>query len=220
MTKSARGMPSVELSQNTKDAIQAEETKDEEMKREDPFVKPNLEIKTTDAIGLPPIAEVEEPIQRIVKKPKKKLTEKQLEALKRGRVKSAETRKKKAEEKRLLKEEKNAPKNHIQTSDLMRPQPQPPQQIDYDRIINGVGNLWGKQQQQKDEIEFNVAEFEKKVREDEKNKVYADLDKIQQDEAQAQAQAVAKNHLQRQPQSLNPYAYAFNLNSRSRYQRY
>jgi hypothetical protein len=219
MTKSARGMPSVELSQNTKDAIEAEETKDEEMKREDPFVKPNLEIKTTETLA--PIAEVEE--QRVVKKPKKKLTEKQLEALKRGRVKSAETRKKKAEEKRLLKEEKNAPKNHIQTAEAMRPQPQPAPQIDYDRIINGVGNLWGKQQQQQQqvaEVEFNVAEFEKKVREDEKNKVYADLDKIQQEEAKIADLAVAKNHLQRQPQSLNPYAYAFNLNSRSRYQRY
>ena len=218
MTKSARGMPSVELSQNTKDAIEAEETKAEEMKREDPFVKPNLEIKTTETLA--PIAEVEEP--RVVKKPKKKLTEKQLEALKRGRVKSAETRKKKAEEKRKANEEKNAPKNHIQTAEAMRPPPvmiNAPQ-IDYDRIINGVSNLWGQQQQQKQEVEFNVAEFEKKVREDEKNKVYADLDKIQQEEEQAQAQAVAKNHLQRQPQSLNPYAYAFNLNSRSRYQRY
>ena len=229
----ARGMPSVALTPQTEEKLKVEDDKEKEL-QEDPFKRPNLDIKVIDkdpnedkAVSFQEEAPV---VKEKPKRPKKKLTEKQLEALKRGREKSMATRKAKAEDRKKIQKEKNeakAPKNHIET---IRPpeghipyQPPPQQQIDYDRIINGVANIYQQQSQkakQKEEIEFNVAEFEARVREEERNKVYDDLDKIQQEDEQAQAQAVAHKYLNRQPQSINPYAYAFQNNSRKRYQRY
>jgi len=231
--KKARGMPSVELSQQTQEYIKAEEEKEKIEEKEDPFVKPNLEVKVIDEEPLPKEEEPvkEEPIK--VKKPKKKLTEKQLEALKRGRVKSAETRKKNAELKKKAKEELKAPKNHIQTQNLMPPQPQMPPtiintpNIDYDRIINGVANMYQQQQfnnqqqqQKKQEVEFNVKEFEKKVRDEERLRVLGEIETLQKEEEMAKSQKVASQTLNKQPQSVNPFTYAFNMNSRSRYKRY
>jgi len=226
-------MPSVALTPQTEEKLKVEDDKEKEL-QEDPFKRPNLDIKVIDKdpdAKASAVSFQEEPVvKEKPKRPKKKLTEKQLEALKRGREKSMATRKAKAEDRKKIQKEKNeakAPKNHIET---IRPpeghipyQPPPQQQIDYDRIINGVANIYQQQSQkakQKEEIEFNVAEFEARVREEERNKVYDDLDKIQQEDEQAQAQAVAHKYLNRQPQSINPYAYAFQNNSRKRYQRY
>ena len=242
----ARGMPSVALTPQTEELIKAEEVKEEENDkklREDPFVKPNLDIKVIDTendVGtieqgtiLPKPKEepvISEAIK--IKKPKKKLTEKQLEALKRGRVKSAETRKKNAELKKKAKEELKAPKNHIQTQNLMPQQQQAPTiintpNIDYDRIINGVANMYQQQQfnnqqqqQKKNEVEFNVKEFEKKVRDEERLRVLGEIERLQKEEEMEQSQKVATQTLNKQPQSVNPFSYAFNMNSRSRYNRY
>lgn len=232
----ARGMPSMALSPNA----QARLDKEKEEVKEDPFKRPNLEIKEINEEpksvqineSANEVKTIEEPAPTPVKKPKKKLTEKQLEALKRGRQKSIETRKKKAEEAKKLKEQKSvAPKNHIESTYVPPPsghtpyQP-PPQHIDYDRIINGVANIYQQHQQKQaqqsyeEEVEFNVNEFEKKVREEERNKVYAELEKIQKEEEQQKAQATAQKYLNRQPQSVNPYAYAFQMGSRNRFKRY
>ena len=227
----ARGMPSVALTPQTEEKLKVEDDKEKEL-QEDPFKRPNLDIKVIDddkAVSFKE-EEKEEPVKEKPKRPKKKLTEKQLEALKRGREKSMATRKAKAEDRKKIQQEKKeakAPKNHVET--IAPPQghipyqPPPQQQIDYDRIINGVANIYQQQQQkqqQQEEIEFNVKEFEEKVREEERNKVYGELETIQKEDEQKQAQAVAHKYLNRQPQSINPYAYAFQNNSRKRYQRY
>lgn len=95
--------------------------------------------------------------------------------------------------------------------------------IDYDRIINGVANIYQQQstfQQREKEVEFNVKEFENKVREEERLKVLGELEKLQHEEKVAKETKTATSVLGRQPQSVNPYAYAFNMNSRQRYKRY
>ncbi len=238
----ARGMPDVSLSKETEERIKAEDEKQKEQAKEDPFSRPEknmkLEIKPTEQ--LEPIAEEPaEAVAPVKEKPKRKATKKQLEALAKGRETSMKNRKERAKQKKAV-----APKQHIDTADTFREtikeetnryMPQPQQaptiinspSIDYDRIINGVANIYQQQstfqqqqQQQKQEVEFNVKEFENKVREEERLKVLGELEKLQHEEKVAKETKTATSVLGRQPQSVNPFAYAFNMNSRQRYKRY
>lgn len=245
----ARGMPDVSLSKETEERIKAEDEKQKEQAKEDPFSRPEknmkLEIKPTEQ--LEPIAEEPaEAVAPVKEKPKRKATKKQLEALAKGRETSMKNRKERAKQKKA--HGTSAPKQHIDTADTFRetikeetnryqvPLAQQPQQaptiinspsIDYDRIINGVANIYQQQstfqqqqQQQKQEVEFNVKEFENKVREEERLKVLGELEKLQHEEKVAKETKTATSVLGRQPQSVNPFAYAFNMNSRQRYKRY
>ncbi len=166
--KNARGMPSVELSDRTKEAIAIQEEQEvienTKIPEKEMFKKPNLDIKGVVDKAMP------------VKKPKKKLTERQLEALARGREKSKQTRaKKKAEkeaEKKAYEEHRQAVKKPLspvkeqaeerlpnvkfnvrekriiddETEEVLPqerpvnpPVAQPPQlAFDYDRVIQGV----------------------------------------------------------------------------------
>tara|TARA_R110002072_G_scaffold5409_4_gene34937 strand:+ start:1201 stop:1917 length:717 start_codon:yes stop_codon:yes gene_type:complete len=236
----ARGMPDVSLSKETEERIKAEDDKQKEQSTEDPFSRPEknmkLEIKPTEQ--LEPIAEQPEEVVAppIKTKPKRKATKKQLEALAKGRETSMKNRKERAKQKKAV-----APKQHIDTADTFREtikeetnryMPQPQQaptiinspSIDYDRIINGVANIYQQQstfQQNKEkEVEFNVKEFENKVREEERLKVLGELERIQHEEQVVKETKTATSVLGRQPQSVNPFAYAFNMNSRQRYKRY
>ena len=236
-------MPDVSLSKETEERIKAEDDKQKEQAKEDPFIKPErikknnvkLEIKPTEQ--LEPIAEQAEQSQVEVeddkpKKQKRKPTKKQLEALAKGRETSMKNRKERAKQKKAV-----APKQHIDTADTFKetiketPMYQVPQQptiinspsIDYDRIINGVANIYQQQsnyQKKQEEVEFNVKEFENKVREEERIKVLEELENIQKQEIVAKETKTAESVLGRQPQSVNPFAYAFNMNSRQRYKRY
>lgn len=235
-------MPDVSLSKETEERIKAEDEKQKEQAKEDPFSRPEknmkLEIKPTEQ--LEPIAEEPaEAVAPVKEKPKRKATKKQLEALAKGRETSMKNRKERAKQKKAV-----APKQHIDTADTFREtikeetnryMPQPQQaptiinspSIDYDRIINGVANIYQQQstfqqqqQQQKQEVEFNVKEFENKVREEERLKVLGELEKLQHEEKVAKETKTATSVLGRQPQSVNPFAYAFNMNSRQRYKRY
>ena len=96
---SARGMPDVSISKQTQDKINDEEKVNEKKPNSEIFKNPNLEMKVIDEKPEPIKEEKKEEVLSETKKPKKKLTEKQLEALARGRQKSIETRKNKKEEK-------------------------------------------------------------------------------------------------------------------------
>tara|TARA_R110002167_G_scaffold60483_1_gene170844 strand:+ start:151 stop:813 length:663 start_codon:yes stop_codon:yes gene_type:complete len=217
----ARGMPDMSLKPDTEEFLkEQQEAKDNVAKKienQEIFTKPNVEVK---------IDEIKEEIAKeplvLKDKVKKKLTEKQLEALKKGREKSIATRKAKAEAKKQAK----APKNHIEHS--MPQVPQVPQiqtphlsnNIDYDKIINGVSNIFEARQRKQQEVEVNVKEFEAKVRQEERNKVLLELEKIQKDEEHTKNTHTAHTVLNRAPQSANPYAYALNMGARNRYSRY
>jgi hypothetical protein len=99
----ARGMPSVELTKSTKEDMKQEaedarpktnleifvspKVSEDPPSQSDQIVKPAEELHSSDA---------ESPLKKTpIKKPKRKLTDKQLEALKLGREKSIETRRKK-----------------------------------------------------------------------------------------------------------------------------
>ena len=214
-------MPDMSLKPDTEEFLkEQQEAKDNVAKKienQEIFTKPNVEVK---------IDEIKEEIAKeplvLKDKVKKKLTEKQLEALKKGREKSIATRKAKAEAKKQAK----APKNHIEHS--MPQVPQVPQiqtphlsnNIDYDKIINGVSNIFEARQRKQQEVEVNVKEFEAKVRQEERNKVLLELEKIQKDEEHTKNTHTAHTVLNRAPQSANPYAYALNMGARNRYSRY
>ena len=118
---------------------------------------------------------------------------------------------------------------------IYQPQPAPPTSylqptIDYDKIINGITNIYDQRSQKKLQeeeheryINNNVAEFETKIREDERIKI-AERYKVREDERKkAKAQKTTENVYNRQPVNNiteNPYAYAFGLNSRQKYKRY
>tara|TARA_R110002072_G_scaffold102604_4_gene225552 strand:- start:59 stop:721 length:663 start_codon:yes stop_codon:yes gene_type:complete len=217
----ARGMPDMSLKPDTEEFLkEQQEAKDNVAKKienQEIFTKPNVEVK---------IDEIKEEIAKeplvLKEKVKKKLTEKQLEALKKGREKSIATRKAKAEAKKQAK----APKNHIEHSIPQVPQvpqiqtPHLSNNIDYDKIINGVSNIFEARQRKQQEVEVNVKEFEAKVRQEERNKVLLELEKIQKDEEHTKNTHTAHTVLNRAPQSANPYAYALNMGARNRYSRY
>ena len=214
-------MPDMSLKPDTEEFLkEQQEAKDNVAKKienQEIFTKPNVEVK---------IDEIKEEIAKeplvLKEKVKKKLTEKQLEALKKGREKSIATRKAKAEAKKQAK----APKNHIEHSIPQVPQvpqiqtPHLSNNIDYDKIINGVSNIFEARQRKQQEVEVNVKEFEAKVRQEERNKVLLELEKIQKDEEHTKNTHTAHTVLNRAPQSANPYAYALNMGARNRYSRY
>ena len=199
----ARGMPSVELSNNTK----------EEMKQEAEEAKPksNLEIfenpqgSATPASQSSPVSlpNKEEELPKVelpkVKKPKRKLTEKQLEALKRGREKSIETRKKNKEAKKVNEAKKvlanGTTEPHVPHNQHIAPPPQPviisapqaPHSIDYER-----------------------------------NTVLQQIDDMQKKEDQERQRNLAHKYLSKPKPVVdsNPYAYALQMGSNSRYRRY
>ena len=224
--KSARGMPNVDLSIQSQERIAEQNT---------PIPESEMFKKSGENVSM----EVSEP----PKKPKKKLTEKQLEALKRGREKSMETRKAKAqqkkdkdkewaerreaEEKRLappppvVKEESSFVDTRQQYS-APPPMPQAPNfSIDYEKIISGVSNQLDQrrlQREQKEhEVADNIAKYEAQIREDERNKLYAELDAEEEEEKQRKNAKTTQKVLQ----THRPvdYSYAFQ-GGRSRYRRY
>ena len=155
-------MPDMSLKPDTEEFLkEQQEAKDnlaKKVENQEIFTKPNLEVKI-DEIKEEIAKDKEETAPLIVKeKVKKKLTEKQLEALKKGREKSIATRKAKAEAKKQAK----APKNHIEHSIPQVPQipqiqtPQLSNNIDYDKIINGVSNIFEARQRKQQEVEVNV----------------------------------------------------------------
>lgn len=239
----SRGMPDVSISQQTQDKIIEEEKVNEKKPNSEIFKNPNLEMKviTKEPEQVKVIDDIEDTAQEPPKKPKKKLTEKQLEALARGRQKSMETRIKKKEDKQTAKAQKEqkfeyqepepiAPKHHS----MMPQQPQFIQkEIDYDKIINGVADVYEKRlsmkkqaeleaEQKQQAVQEQVGEFEEKIREDERRKVKEYYDEQKKLKKQEKAQAVSHNVLSRPSQETqeNPYSYAFSMNARNRFSRY
>jgi preprotein translocase subunit SecD len=210
MTSAPRGMPSMELSENTKEQIAIEQEEAKPKPSEEMFQRPTMEIKP-------------------IKKPKKKLTEKQLEALRKGREKSIATRKANAEAKKKAKQQVEVNPTAPQVEQKMAQPPpvqyQPPQ-IDYDKIINGVASRYDNMMKQRMEREHRVAEdinvFEQKIREEERNKVLDEIDKLQKQEEMEKAQQTAYQTISkaRPPASQNPYLYAMNMGARNRFKRY
>ena len=246
----ARGMPDVDLSDATKERL-AEEKKEAEPKPNlEIFVKPidenNKETAepTESKVSDEKIKEVTEEIkketiqsdkQKKVPKPKRKLTDKQLDALRRGREKSIETRRKNKEAKELKKAEKTieqkAPEKLVPPMPQYPPQNMPqmnwqPPQIDYEKIINGLASKLEQQSALRNEREHIVAEnvnaFESKIREDERNKVINEIDNLQKEEDKKRASIMAHKYLSKpKPQvDSNPYAYALQMGANSRYRRY
>tara|TARA_R100001463_G_scaffold1643_1_gene7188 strand:- start:16452 stop:17177 length:726 start_codon:yes stop_codon:yes gene_type:complete len=171
--KEARGMPNVELSIQTKEELAERSRKipqDEMFKGVEASTdKPNVELTITDT---------DKP------KKKKQLTEKQLEALNRGRQKSIETRRLKKEQK--LKEEAEwkahkeetrkasqkvkefvppPPQEEVKSSADFVPTPSMPPQmynqpnfsIDYDKLVNGVVEQMENRSKARQEREHKVA---------------------------------------------------------------
>ncbi len=242
-----RGMPDVSLRPETEEALSQAETKEsknaKEVESQAIFQKSNVNMDIKPVEDLAPREEAPPPAPT---KPKKKLTEKQLEALKRGREKSIATRRAKKEEKEKAKSSV-APKNHIETiSANERPPPpamrntampqtinitpsQPAFNIDYDKIIAGVSDrMMTNSRQPKmrviDEEEpqnvFDKVAFEKQIRENERQNIYTKMVQMEKEKTEQRNKATAKKVLEKQPQSVNPYAYAFNMGARSRYNRY
>ena len=172
--------------------------------------KNNLSLEVKDVKVLDDIAEKEEPIEvKPVKKEKKKLTEKQLEALKRGREKSIETRRAKRE---ALKQEKQSQKQAIKESnaEVMKMEsmethsgnnnvsfaPQKQQQMmpqsggqwDYDKIIRGLADEQDKRSKARENREHQVAEdikkYENQIRQDERARILAEVEAEEQQEIQ------------------------------------
>tara|TARA_R110000787_G_scaffold269957_3_gene376865 strand:- start:1824 stop:2570 length:747 start_codon:yes stop_codon:yes gene_type:complete len=175
--------------------------------------KNNLSLEVKDVKVLDDIAEEEVVEVKPVKKEKKKLTEKQLEALKRGREKSIETRRAKRE---ALKQEKQSQKQAIKESnaEVMKmesmdthssnkasfaPQKQqqmmPPQgqmmgqgQWDYDKIIRGLADEQDKRSKARENREHQVAEdikkYENQIRQDERARILAEVEAEEQQEIQ------------------------------------
>lgn len=234
----ARGMPNVELEPATQERVAEEKKKipETEMFKEKNNV--SLEIKPVDN-------QVQDEVKE-VKKPKKKLTEKQLEALKRGRERSMEIRKEKAkakkEHKKKLEQVKEQHEDvltlssqdthgHLsKTTPHSQPQPQhlqtggQPFTIDYEKIIGGVANMLDQRALQREEREHKVAQdltaYEDKIREDERNRMFQELDEYEHQQAQRVKQQKTREILTQNQKSTNPYQYAFEIGARQRYRRY
>lgn len=241
----ARGMPSVELSNQTKEKI--------ELEAEEAKPKPNLEIFDSPKLkeGAPPSETPSDNIElkvesevaseavvkpkKPVKKPKRKLTDKQLEALKKGREKSIETRRKNKKEKEVKKAEQVLQTtSEVHQSAPVAPPPQvvqvtpvhQPAQIDYDKIINGVVGKMETMNTQRANREHLVAEnvnaFEEKIRDDERNNVLKQIEDMQKQEDIAKSSHLAHKYLTKPKPVVNnnPYAYALQMGANSRYRRY
>jgi len=235
MTSQPRGMPSMELSENTKEQIAVEQEEAKPKPSEEMFQRPTMEIKAIDKLpDKRPLPETEEikpqegtPLTK-VKKPKKKLTDKQLEALRKGREKSIQTRKANAEAKKKAKEVVEVNPTAPQVEQRQQPvvQQYAPPTIDYDKIINGVASRYDNMMKHRAEREHKVAEdiniFEQKIRDEERNRVLDEIDELQKKEDLEKAQQTAYQTISkpRPIQSQNPYLYAMNMGARNRFQRY
>jgi|TARA_R110001592_G_scaffold18564_3_gene76890 hypothetical protein len=242
----ARGMPDVDLSDATKERLADEKKADEPKPNLEIFVKPIDDENTSEdtvtadtKVSEEKIKEVTDEIkesvqsdkQKKIPKPKRKLTDKQLDALRRGREKSIETRRKNKEAKELKKAEKTivekAPEKLMPQGPQYAQQTQwQPPSIDYDKIITGLASRMEKQSAQRNEREHVVAEnvnaFESKIREDERNKVINEIDTIQKKEDKERASIMAHKYLSKPKPVVdsNPYAYALQMGANSRYRRY
>ena len=242
MTSKARGMPDVSLSIKTVEAIEAEKVANTPKPESEIFQKKDVkfeeskeetkipEDRPTTNLGL----DDSRPTTNISSKPKRKLTEKKMAGLKKGREKSLEIR-------RANKKAKNtAPKNHVeqptpqtylqpvqQPQQSMYQQPPvyniPPPSIDYDKIINGVAERWKHNatplpiipEQPKTPV-FDKSKFESDIRMDEKRKILEEIEHLQNQEVQKK-QLKPTESIYNAPSNFN---YAFEMNSRKRYNRY
>tara|TARA_R110001606_G_scaffold207876_2_gene355514 strand:+ start:88 stop:843 length:756 start_codon:yes stop_codon:yes gene_type:complete len=251
MTSKARGMPSVELSVETKEALQAEKIENTPKPESEIFQKSNPELEVKPITEPPPdrpttnlgldgsrpttnLVEKKDKQSNPSGKPKRKLTEKQLEGLRKGREKSLATR-------RAAKAKKSsplAPKNHIeqptpqsyaqpapQQPPAAYPQPpvyisQPPS-IDYDKIINGVADKWNSRPMAamptiKEEPLFDRTKFEADIRLNEKQKILLEIEQLQKEAEEKENQKT----VQAVYNAPSNFSYAFEKNSRKRYNRY
>lgn len=220
MTSEARGMPDMSLSVETQEDIKAQEEAEKPKEEKEIFQRPDLEIKTPEAIAPKP-----------ANKPKRKLTDKQLEALRVGREKSLATRRanqqtKKIETaKKIVEDPANAPA-HTQLPPPQVVAPVPPQiihqqsPIDYDKIILGVTSRMDKLQADRQNREHQVASdisiFEDKIRDDERVRVLNEIEEMQKQEDIKKNSFIAHQHLTkpRPVQSQNPYLYAMDIGAR------
>jgi len=195
-------MPDVSLKAETLDVIKEETTPIPEEKIFKRKSNMKLEVKEIDD---EPVKEVNDEPPAPPKKVKKKLTEKQLEALKRGREKSIATRKAKAVALKLEKEmKKNGGQPPPAVSDMedmsahatdmtkeapvRKPPPQQqfyqPQTLDYDKIIKGLADEQDKRSKARENREHQVAEdikmYEDKIRADERARI---LEEVEREEA-------------------------------------
>ena len=249
----ARGMPDMSISDATQDRINADAEKDTPKSQNEMFVKKNLKLEVKP-IDIPPtikeeaVKVIDAPAMEEVKtKLKRKMTDKQLEALARGRVTSAKNRVERAKTtKRAKAIASNTPTQSVEPVThqqyierpppaVYQPQPAPPTSylqptIDYDKIINGITNIYDQRSQKKLQeeeneryINNNLTEFETKIREDERVKIAERYELDLAKQKKAKAQKTTENVYNRQSVNNiteNPYAYAFGLNARQNYKRY
>lgn len=249
-------MPNVSISAETQERIDKEAEESVKKENTEMFETPNVslnikaveEIKPMDRNGVEEGQEGFEAPPPPKPKQKRKLTEKQLEALARGRETSMKNRVAKSNEKKVVKAEQSVmvdtPKAVVpkarqkadkfvyqEPTDIPTHTPQHFQQpqIDYDKIISGVANIY--QQQQQDKIDRNnhetkvnndVAMFEAQIREDERVKLMTEFDKREKQKVKDKALKTTQNIYNRNqtPVGENPFAYAFNMNSRNTNSRY
>jgi len=196
-------MPDVSLKAETLEVIKEETTPIPEEKIFKRKSNMKLEVKEIDDTEPePPKKDIEDLAPP--KKVKKKLTEKQLEALKRGREKSIATRKAKAVALKLEKEMKKSANEDNATNTQMedmsahatdmtkevpmrKPPPQQyyqPQTLDYDKIIKGLADEQDKRSKARENREHQVAEdikmYEDKIRADERARI---LEEVEREEA-------------------------------------
>lgn len=243
MTSKARGMPDVSLSIKTVEALEAEKIANTPKPEAEIFQKsvkfeeqPDRPTTNLGLDGSRPTTNIvdKKPDKRSnqVDKPKKKLTEKQIAGLKKGRERSLEIR-------RAKKEAKNkAPKNHVEEpkpQTYLQPvaQPQPamyqqppvynlaPPSIDYDKIINGMAERFKMPTQPAmptipEQPAFDRKKFEDDIRIDEKRKILEEIEFLQK-EAEKKERLKTTQQVYQAPSNFN---YAFEMNSRKRYNRY
>ena len=244
-------MPNVSISAETQERLLAEAELSVKKENTEMFETPNVslnikaveEIKPMDRNGVEEGQEGFEAPPPPKPKQKRKLTEKQLDALARGRETSMKNRVAKSKEKKVVKAEQSVldtPKAVVpkaekfvyqEPTDIPQPQHphynQPP--IDYEKIISGVANMY--QQQQQDKIDRNnhetkvnndVAMFEAQIREDERVKLMTEFDNREKQKVKDKALKTTQNIYNRNPTPSggNPFAYAFNMNSRNQNTRY
>ena len=238
MTSKARGMPSMELKEETKQEMIEEENEEKPLPEKEMFERPSMEIKPVEVLedwtpkdAPQPIEEVPDenvnpnalkPVEikkKAIKKPKKKLTEKQLDALRLGREKSIKTRQAKAKAKKEAKEQpssnQHAPSNPIQ---IEQRQQQPvvnfqPQSIDYDKIINGVASKYDTMMKNREEREHRVAKdinlFEERIRSEERNRVLDEIDILQKEEEHKKDEEIAYSVVSKTRPIQNQNPYLF-----------
>lgn len=248
MTEKARGMPDMSLKKETVEKIEEEKKEsipDPADKIFEMPSKPQINLEITGVVKEDNQAiQEEEPILKKEEKPKRKVSQKQLDALKRGREKSLEVRRARSEankERNKTPAIPKIPKNHVKKSEA-KPMPLPPlmnqpppvnisqPSIDYDKIINGVANRWQNFHPNpnyptiKEEAPaFDKGAFEQKIREDEKIKILNEITRLQDEEDAQENMKTAQRVLTRNSTpsaSPNPFSYAFNMNARNRFQRY